>query len=359
VLVLISTRAAAGDLPIQIPYTGFLQNHGMPFNGSVAVQVTLTATDATGTQTAWTETHPTVMVASGRFNIILGSITPIAPTFVATALASGTPLTLSVAVNGTQLMGTQTIYPSAFASASTAAKSSPSDFQVNGALTFQDIIRNVISWIFPGDAPNGIAYRPAGAPDALTISGAGTAVGMRLIRLFDNINVGGSITSGGDITTSGKVVAGGGVAPAVDTGFFPVYSDPNHSNPAVPVTAMPPLPSPSIPSIYRDPTNTTTVVIWHNLGFIPSQLMIQGCGALNVNGGACTTPVTLLGTTGYHDSGSTVNPNIVYSDPNKIYLGIVSSWWIWGYWNGTAWGCMGDALDPNCFAGYYRVLAWR
>jgi hypothetical protein len=186
-LALISTRASANDLPIQIPYTGFLQQSGTAFSGAIPIQVTLTATDSSGVKTTWTESHPTVPVNGGRFNILLGSITPITPGFINTALASGLPLTLSVQVNGVLLNGTQTIYASAFANATTGAKSSPSGFTANGAVTIND----------PADATSSLLTTVI---DALQVTGVGVP-GSRLIRLFDNVNVAGMLTAGVGIST--------------------------------------------------------------------------------------------------------------------------------------------------------------
>jgi hypothetical protein len=347
-LALISSRASA-DLPIQIPYTGFLQQSGTAFSGAIPIQVTLTATDSSGIKTTWTESHATVPVNNGRFNILLGSITPIPPGFINTALASGIPLTLAVIVNGVPLNGTQTIYPSAFANTTTAAKSSASDFIVNGALRIQNTLSNIIQFIFPGDTAGGggISYRPASAPNALAIDGAGISPN-RSVLLRDNVNV------NGNLATVGQVQAGAGVAPDVVTRFFLVNSDWTLANPDVPTLNNPSAPPPGM--VYRDGSDLATYIVYHNLGFIPSQIMFQACGALRADG-SCATNVVFAGTTGFHNGSATMNPQTTYSTPdgNKIQF-YVSGEYIYAYGNNTGFHC---SPNTNCYTGYYRVLAWR
>jgi hypothetical protein len=100
------------------------------------------------------------------------------------------------------------------------------------------------------------------------------------------------------------------------------------------------------------------IVKTHALGVVPSIFVLEQCGALDAANN-CVTRVVIAGTTGYHDSGSSVNPIAITATPTDFYIPIAQNYWVWGYWTPTTnWGCPGDA-DGNCYTGYYRILAWR
>lgn len=355
----VARAAPPADPAAQIPYTGYLQLNAVPANASV--QLTVTLYDQANK--IWTDTLPTVSVTNGRFSVVLGSRSgdPIPAGYLNGSLGSGKPLQLEIAVgtigpsgsvvNNTVLSPRQTLYAAPYAVASASANHSATDFNVNGALSVGgnttiggntsisgalSVLGNVISFLASGDQPNGIAYRPSKAPDALAISGAGTTVGSRLIRLFDNVIVNGNLT-----------LTGGGLTPSLDTGWFTV-----HSNPAdnIPPTTN----SPAYNTPYHDANGN--IVIQHNFGAYPSQIMVQSCGTSDDL--TCGTYVVLSGPTGYHDSGVDINPNTIYTDSNNLYLGMTHDWYAFGYYQSNA-GIICGVSNNYCYQARYRVLLWR
>lgn len=79
----------------RVAYQGYLTNAGgTPIDGTVSIVATLYNAPSGGTS-LWTETHASVAVSDGVFQITLGSITPLeVPDF------TGSPVYLGVAVNG-------------------------------------------------------------------------------------------------------------------------------------------------------------------------------------------------------------------------------------------------------------------
>jgi hypothetical protein len=138
------------------------------------------------------------------------------------------------------------------------------------------------------------------------------------------------------LNASGKVAAHGGLAPDYDSGWFHVKSDPSAATP---------------------PRNASGEIVLPHDPFIPSRLMILQCGALDAAQANCVTRVVISGTTGYHDSGTSINPGSVTSDAagTTLFIATVWNWWAWGYFvPNTGWQCGAD-----CFSAYYRVQAWR
>jgi hypothetical protein len=72
----------AVELPRVINYQGYLTNlDGSPVNGTLEMTFCLYETPEGGSP-VWTETHPSVIVTNGLFNVLLGSINPLwAPNF--------------------------------------------------------------------------------------------------------------------------------------------------------------------------------------------------------------------------------------------------------------------------------------
>jgi Collagen triple helix repeat (20 copies)/IPT/TIG domain len=136
--------------------------------------------------------------------------------------------------------------------------------------------------------------------------------------------------------TAERITSHGGLAPNYDSGWFLVKSNPALATP---------------------PRNAAGEIVLPHDPFIPSRLMILQCGALDAAQANCTTRVVISGTTGYHDSGTDINPLTVSSDAagTSIFVAMQPNWWAWGYYlpNG-GWQCAGD-----CFSAYYRVQAWR
>jgi hypothetical protein len=157
----------------------------------------------------------------------------------------------------------------------------------------------------------------AGAPGTIDYS--------TVIRNGTTVQAGASFNISGD-GTAGGVMTANRFAPQYDSGWFAVSSI------------------------------TTEIVRPHGLGKTPSHLTLFQCGA--VNGGECATRTVISGTTGYHDGSSSINPVTITADVNNLYIGITSSWWVWGYWTPAGFGCAGDA-DGSCFTGFYRVVAYR
>jgi len=78
--MLISTFVYAA-VPQNISYQGILQNaSGTPVSGTVSMTFSLYSS-ATGGNSLWSESQPNVAVTNGRYNSILGSVTPINLTF--------------------------------------------------------------------------------------------------------------------------------------------------------------------------------------------------------------------------------------------------------------------------------------
>ena len=170
-------------------------------------------------------------------------------------MGTGKPLQLQIAVLATNASGVitttvlspkQTLYSAPYAVATGSANHSGTDFTVNGALSTSgnasitgvlNLFGNALSFFFNGDLPAGISYRAFFTPDALTITGAGIAIGQRLIRLLDNV-----------IVTGNVGLQLGGLTPAIDTGWFAVDNNNNATvNPPLnnspsntPATAAPP-----------------------------------------------------------------------------------------------------------------------
>ena len=81
-IMLFSTIALA-DVPEMINYQGRLTDTGGdPVNGTVSITFTI-YDDSTGGTAWWTETHATVQVTDGLFNVILGSTEPLVDTVFA------------------------------------------------------------------------------------------------------------------------------------------------------------------------------------------------------------------------------------------------------------------------------------
>ncbi len=79
VVVLILVPQAPAQVPQQISYQGRLTDStGTPLDTVVTLNFVIFG-DSAGTQQLWREEHPSVTVANGLFDILLGSITPIEP----------------------------------------------------------------------------------------------------------------------------------------------------------------------------------------------------------------------------------------------------------------------------------------
>ncbi len=76
-LLLLLTSAAFASAPTLISYQGYLADDmGDPLTGSFSIAFSIWDAESGGTQ-LWTETHATVAVDAGAFNVILGSTTPV------------------------------------------------------------------------------------------------------------------------------------------------------------------------------------------------------------------------------------------------------------------------------------------
>lgn len=76
-LVLLVCSLGMAEVPQLLNYQGRLtDNLGDPLNGSFSIQF-LIYNDPTAGSTIWTETHPTVNVTDGVYQVLLGSVTPL------------------------------------------------------------------------------------------------------------------------------------------------------------------------------------------------------------------------------------------------------------------------------------------
>jgi hypothetical protein len=96
VLILIgATRTVQASVPSTIAFQGFLTDPGgAPVNGTVSLVCTIYSQPSGGVS-YWSETHPSVSVASGVFVVALGAVTP----FPA-GLFEDAPRHLGIRVNG-------------------------------------------------------------------------------------------------------------------------------------------------------------------------------------------------------------------------------------------------------------------
>lgn len=87
------------DVPQTIPYVGTIQQAGVALEGTLSLRLTLH--DASRTPTSvWTEDHPGVKVAAGRFYVVLGSTTAAKGSALATELRKADKLELEVTFLG-------------------------------------------------------------------------------------------------------------------------------------------------------------------------------------------------------------------------------------------------------------------
>jgi hypothetical protein len=176
-----------------------------------------------------------------------------------------------------------------------------------------------------------------------------------------SFNITGDGTIGGNVSVGGSLVASKGLKPDLDSGWFEVTDfGPNDGAGAMP-NFTPSTPTSNNPyPIYRDSSDQGSVIIDHKLSFVPSQMMIEACGALDSTNTTCTTDVTILGPTGYHDAGASLNPQMVRSHLDaQLIMRIVKGWQVWSYWTGSTWVCPGSVSTNGCYTGYLRVRAWR
>jgi hypothetical protein len=86
---------ARAQVPGRVNFQGLLlDSAGQPLTGTVSLQLQLFAA-ASGGSALWTETHASVSVTNGIYDVVLGSLTPLTP-----ALFSASPRYLQVTVNG-------------------------------------------------------------------------------------------------------------------------------------------------------------------------------------------------------------------------------------------------------------------
>ena len=98
-ILIILTSAVIAGVPQTINYQGRLTNSpsGTPVTGIKSMTFTIYDAD-TGGDSKWTETHPTVSVVDGLFNVILGAGTPAEP--VEDTVFSGANRWLEIIVSG-------------------------------------------------------------------------------------------------------------------------------------------------------------------------------------------------------------------------------------------------------------------
>ena len=82
ILLMAGLSAHAAGIPQQVSYQGYLTNAANQPVSNGTVQMVFKLYDAaTGGNLLWSETQPTVAVANGIFNVVLGSLTPLALPF--------------------------------------------------------------------------------------------------------------------------------------------------------------------------------------------------------------------------------------------------------------------------------------
>jgi hypothetical protein len=150
-LVLLGTATTHAQVPPKlIPYNGHLDRDGVPVNGTVAVTFFLvTSEGAAFGANVWAEDHAAVVVANGRFSVLLGGTTPIPDGVLRLpalylGMKVGETLGGAVELSGRQRLGSA-------AGAVTAAQAE--DFTVNGdvsAASFSFATPQQRYMMFPG-----------------------------------------------------------------------------------------------------------------------------------------------------------------------------------------------------------------
>jgi len=124
---------AVSQVPMQIPYAGLIERNGSGLSGSIEMSLTLYA-DASSATALWSERH-TVMVYSGRFAILLGSISPESSAAMVVAIHGADDLHVGIMLHqdgqDIALQGRKRLVPQAYSLWSVAA----ADFRVNNDLT--------------------------------------------------------------------------------------------------------------------------------------------------------------------------------------------------------------------------------
>lgn len=68
---------ASAEVPKMINYQGVITDQGQPLTDTIPIFFAIYA-DSIGGSSLWSETHPHVVVKNGLFNVLLGSVNPIA-----------------------------------------------------------------------------------------------------------------------------------------------------------------------------------------------------------------------------------------------------------------------------------------
>jgi hypothetical protein len=76
VLLVIIPSLCLSAVPLRVNYQGYLTSSGAPFDGTVPMTFSV-YTALSGGSALWTETHASVAVTNGVYNIILGSVDPL------------------------------------------------------------------------------------------------------------------------------------------------------------------------------------------------------------------------------------------------------------------------------------------
>ncbi len=336
VLLSVALEAAAQSTAHQIPYQGRLELDGVAISGSYDFWFELYPTPTGGDCLAtppphadclWADELLDVTVTGGDFSVLLGSVAN--PLGDAIWQNAEVYLGIRVAAAGdayTPLAGRQRVLAVPMAARADTAKNYhvtgtlqvDGGATVGGALTTRAILPRYQAWGSQGTGDGGAGiYNDDGTFDRLMLVGNTAAGGStRRVGIWD------------DLFVSNDLDVGGRLVPDFDSGWTAVNS-----------------------------ATQNEVSFTHNFGAIPSNVVLQQCGA--VSGVACTTRVVLAGVRGYQDGTAFINPVAVTATTTQIYVALTVSWWTWGYWvPGVGWQHPGDA-DNNPGTGFYRVLAWR
>lgn len=204
------TRTSFATVPQQINYQGRLTSSaGEPLDTTVALVFQIYA-DSNGVTSLWDETHPSVVIASGLFQVQLGSVNPIGQSvfngdkrWLGVRLSGG-PAAALVTLVSTGYAYRANVTDTASLAKSVADNSITSAKIVNGTIQFADIAQNgatngqVVKW-------NGSAWAPATDATGSNASGwvdngavvelvtPADAVALNTSLRLGKLNVGGSV----------------------------------------------------------------------------------------------------------------------------------------------------------------------
>jgi hypothetical protein len=312
------------DPDLVLPYRGYLEQSGHPINS--AIDVTVTLYNASTGEQKWSDDFRNVQVAAGQLVLMLGSQKALDPALFADSVPVDLEITLNTDGGTTTLTPRQRMHPVPYAVSAGNAHHASGEFDVDGGVNATAVSATTLS----GGSATLTGSVSANGVTTPSVTGTGGT----------NVTVSPGLTVQGPAQVNGTASAQK-FAAQYDSGWFAVSN------------------------------SSGDYVLTHNLGQVPSQVTLLQCGVIssyflggfNKFTSTCDTPVVVTHGVGYHDSGTQVNPLATLWNGSTATITFLSDWWVWNYWNNAkGWSCQypsGIPFTPNCFNGFYRLLAWR